>query len=158
MDLQLSFPSTYIYYIALLLLAVYCLAIALYRLFFSPLHSVPGPWYAAISDFWLITHVLRLRRCRAINDLLHKYGPIVRVAPNKVVFLDAPTMKTVYGVSSRLNKSIFYKSLVTYVVYIFRSIYYSNNFLTGMKMIMREYLLPITDAPFHFIEYQDDNT
>lgn len=117
MDLHILLSSTYLYSIALVLLGIYCLSVALYQLFFSPLHSVPGPWYAAISDFWLITHVLRLRRCRAINDLLHKYGPLVRVAPNKVIFLDASTMKTVYGVSSKLSKSVFYKSLLTYVAY-----------------------------------------
>ncbi|OCB88939.1 cytochrome P450 [Sanghuangporus baumii] len=57
--------------------------------------------------------MLRLRRCRAIDDLLRKYGPIVRVAPNKVIFLDSATMKVVYGVSSKLNKSKFYKCLTT---------------------------------------------
>ncbi|KAI5121944.1 hypothetical protein M0805_002016 [Coniferiporia weirii] len=95
------------------LLLVYFVAFAVYQLLISPLRAVPGPWYAAVSDFWLITHVLRFRRCRAINDALLKYGSIVRIAPNKVVFLDAPTMKSVYGISSRLSKSAFYKCLLT---------------------------------------------
>lgn len=92
---------------------IYFAVVSFYRLLLSPLRAVPGPWYAAISDFWLTTHILRLRRCRAIDYLLREYGPIVRVAPNKIIFLDAPTMKTVYGVGSRLNKSSFYKCLTT---------------------------------------------
>ncbi|KAL5508728.1 hypothetical protein ACEPAG_4763 [Sanghuangporus baumii] len=92
---------------------IYFASASFYHLFISPLRSVPGPWYAVVSDFWLTTHMLRLRRCHAIDDLLRKYGPIVRVAPNKVIFLDSATMKVVYGVSSKLDKSKFYKCLTT---------------------------------------------
>ncbi len=94
-----------------MLLSSYWAAISFYRLFLSPLRKIPGPWYAAISHFWLTTHVLRLRRCRAIDELLLKYGHIVRVAPNKVIFNDVPTTKIVYGVSAKLDKSEFYSSL-----------------------------------------------
>jgi hypothetical protein len=91
----------------------YCVCVATYRLFFSPLSSIPGPWYAAVSDLWHLSHVIRLRRCRGIDDLFKKYGPIVRVAPNLVAFLDANSMKVVYGTSARLHKSMQYKSLMT---------------------------------------------
>ncbi|EJD03454.1 cytochrome P450 [Fomitiporia mediterranea MF3/22] len=113
MPVLFAFSPGLFCWLAIDLLCGYIATIALYQLFFSPLRSVPGPWYAAVSDFWLTTHILRLRRCRAINDLLLKYGPIIRVAPNKVIFLDAPTMKVVYGVSSKLSKTMFYKSLTT---------------------------------------------
>lgn len=106
--------------ISLVIFLVYFFCVASYRLFLSPLRSVPGPWYAAISGFWITTHILRFRRCRAIHDLFQKYGPIVRVDPNTVVFVDIPTLKTVYGVSSKLAKTSFYKSLLTYVLlYVF---------------------------------------
>ncbi|KLO04572.1 cytochrome P450 [Schizopora paradoxa] len=95
------------------LFGIYWAAIAFYQLFLSPLRKIPGPWYAAISNFWITTHVLRLQRCRAIDGLLRKYGPIVRVAPNKVIFNDVPTTKLVYGVSAKLDKSEFYSSLKT---------------------------------------------
>jgi hypothetical protein len=75
---------------------------AVYQLLFSPLSGVPGPWYAAISDFWLITHVLRLQQCKILHTLFERYGPVVRVGPNKVVFCDANTTRTVY---SRFDKS-----------------------------------------------------
>lgn len=103
---------------SLLVLSVYLFSVATYRLFLSPLRSVPGPWYAAIimiSSFWMTTHTLRLRRCRTIEELVQKYGPIVRVDPNTVIFVDIPTLRSVYGVSSKLAKATFYKSLLTYV-------------------------------------------
>lgn len=103
--------------ISLVLLFVYFLSVATYRLFLSPLRSVPGPWYAAISSFWMTTHILRLRRCRAIDELIQKYGPIVRVDPNTVIFVDLQTLKSVYGVSSKLSKTTFYKSLLTFVAH-----------------------------------------
>ncbi|KAF8165928.1 cytochrome P450 [Crassisporium funariophilum] len=90
----------------------YILIRGIYNLFLSPLSAIPGPWYYAISDFWLTTHVLRLRQCKAIQELFEIYGPVVRVGPNKVVFRDLSTMRNVYSVH-KFDKSNFYKSLVT---------------------------------------------
>ncbi|KAH9002282.1 cytochrome P450 [Lactarius hatsudake] len=78
----------------------------------SPLCDIPGPWYAAISDFWLTTHVLRLQQCRTIHALFEVYGPVVRVGPNKVVFNDISTTKNVYSLL-KFDKSAYYKSLLT---------------------------------------------
>jgi len=84
-----------------------------YNLFLAPLSAIPGPWYFAISDFWLTLHVLRLRQCKVIQELFEIYGPVVRVGPNKVVFRDLSTMRNVYSVH-KFDKSSFYKSLLTY--------------------------------------------
>ena len=91
---------------------LYLLAYAVYQSFFSPLAALPGPWYAAVSDFWLLTHVVRLRQCRAVQDLFETYGPVVRVGPNKVIFCDAAAMRSVYCVH-KFDKSTYYKSLLT---------------------------------------------
>jgi len=93
----------------------YFLIHAIYNLFLSPLSAIPGPWYYAISDFWLITHVFRLQQCKAIQNLFEIYGPVVRVGPNKIVFRDISTMRNVYSVH-KFDKSNFYKSLLTYVL------------------------------------------
>ena len=100
-------------------LILYLLILVTYRLFFSPLAraAIPGPWYAAISDLWILSHVLRMRRCRAIHEALEAYskagskGKIVRIAPNTVIFVDIEERKKVYGVQERLWKSQFYKSI-----------------------------------------------
>ena len=100
--------------LSLSLLVSYILLRAIYNLFFSPLSSIPGSWYAAVSDFWLTTHVLRLEQCKTIQKLFEIYGPVVRVGPNKVVFHDLSTMRAVYSVH-KFDKSPYYKSLLTYV-------------------------------------------
>ncbi|KAF9804687.1 hypothetical protein IEO21_09276 [Rhodonia placenta] len=91
---------------------VYFAASVVHQLFFSPLAGLPGPWYAAISDFWLTTHVVRMQQCRIVQDLFERYGPVVRVGPNKVVFCNASTMRSVYCVH-KFDKSTYYKSLLT---------------------------------------------
>ncbi|KAF5369696.1 hypothetical protein D9615_010147 [Tricholomella constricta] len=88
------------------------LARAIYNLFLSPLSAIPGPWYAAISDFWITTHVLRLQQCKVIHELFEIYGPVVRIGPNKVVFRDLSTMRHVYSVH-KFDKSPYYKGLLT---------------------------------------------
>ena len=93
---------------------LYLCATCIYRLYFSPLATIPGPWYAAISDFWLTTHVARLQQCMTVQALFERYGPVVRVGPNKVVFCDLTTMRSVYCVH-KFDKSPFYKALLTYV-------------------------------------------
>lgn len=97
--------------------ALYFILCALYQLCFSPLCDIPGPWYAAISHFWLTTHVLRLQQCRTIDSLFAKYGPVVRVGPNKVVFNDLTTTRNVYSIL-KFDKSKYYKSLLTFALFL----------------------------------------
>ncbi|KAK2465864.1 hypothetical protein APHAL10511_001505 [Amanita phalloides] len=92
-------------------LAYICVRI-IYNLLWSPLSAIPGPWYAAVSDFWLTAHVLRLEQCKTIQRLFEIYGPVVRVGPNKVVFRDFTSMRSVYF-AHKFDKSPYYKSLLT---------------------------------------------
>ena len=114
MPLLLDFILDHTVAISGAIVALYFILCALYQLCFSPLCDIPGPWYAAISDFWLTTHVLRLQQCRIIDSLFAKYGPVVRVGPNKVVFNDLPTTRNVYSIL-KFDKSTYYKSLLTFV-------------------------------------------
>lgn len=88
----------------------YLLAVLVYRLYFSPLSHLPGPWYAAISDLWLLSQVIRFRQCFTVHKLFQTYGQIVRVGPNKVAFCDYATVKQVYAIG-KFDKSVFYSSL-----------------------------------------------
>ncbi|KAI0317394.1 cytochrome P450 [Amylostereum chailletii] len=92
--------------------ALYFVFHAIYQLYFSPLKNVPGPWYAAVSNAWITSHVFRLQQCKIIHSLFEVYGPIVRIAPNKVAYNDVATNKRVYF-STKFNNSSFYKSLLT---------------------------------------------
>ena len=111
-SLAINIPSFLVF--TLIAFFLYLCATCIYRLYFSPLATIPGPWYAAISDFWLTTHVARLQQCMTVQALFERYGPVVRVGPNKVVFSDLTTMRSVYCVH-KFDKSPFYKALLTYV-------------------------------------------
>ncbi|KAG2073384.1 cytochrome P450 [Suillus decipiens] len=91
---------------------VYIVSRAIYNLFLSPLSSIPGPWFAAVSNFWITTHILRLQQCKTNHRLFDKYGPVVRIGPNKVIFKDLTSMRSIYSVY-KFDKSTFYKSLLT---------------------------------------------
>ncbi|KZT06455.1 cytochrome P450 [Laetiporus sulphureus 93-53] len=104
-------PSTLLS-VAITTFLVYLAASAVYQSFFSPLAALPGPWYAAVSDFWITTHVVRLQQCKTVQSLFERYGPVVRVGPNKVVFCDLTATKSVYCVH-KFDKSTYYKSLLT---------------------------------------------
>ncbi|KAJ7463629.1 cytochrome P450 [Mycena latifolia] len=75
--------------------------------FFHPLSKVPGPWYAALSDWWLTTHAFRFKHTGTIHELFEHYGPVVRVGPNKIAFCDADVMRDIYLVH-KFEKSSFY--------------------------------------------------
>ncbi|KAG7091834.1 hypothetical protein E1B28_008239 [Marasmius oreades] len=96
----------------LLTFIVYAILRAIYNVFLSPLSTIPGPWYAAVSDFWLTTHVVRLEQCKVVHSLFEKYGPVVRVGPNKVFFNDLSSTRNVYSIH-KFDKSDYYKSLLT---------------------------------------------
>ncbi|KAI0353715.1 cytochrome P450 [Trametes cingulata] len=89
----------------------YWIGTLIYHLHFSPLSAIPGPWYAAISDTWLLFHAARLLQCDALHSAFQRYGPIVRVGPRRVVFCDYAAMKSVYCVK-KMPKSIFYQALI----------------------------------------------
>ncbi|TRM67586.1 cytochrome P450 [Schizophyllum amplum] len=94
------------------LIGICCACSVVYCLWFSPLSSVPGPWYAAVSDFWLKTHVARLQQCMTVHELFAKYGPVVRVGPNRLVFKDMAGIKAVYSVY-KFDKGPAYKGIRT---------------------------------------------
>ncbi|KIY47760.1 cytochrome P450 [Fistulina hepatica ATCC 64428] len=94
------------------ILLVYISATALYELFLSPLRRIPGPWYAALSEVWLLSHVFRLRQFRAVHELFLRYGPVVRIGPSKVAFCDATAAREVYT-TYRFDKSSKYKAFKT---------------------------------------------
>ena len=99
---------------ASILLAIisFLLGVAVYRLYFSPLAAIPGPWYAAVSNLWLNIQIARLEQHRTIQALFERYGPVVRIGPNKVAFCDATSARSVYSIQ-KFDKSDLYKSLLT---------------------------------------------
>ncbi|KAH7099670.1 cytochrome P450 [Auriculariales sp. MPI-PUGE-AT-0066] len=93
--IALSFASLFVAVLGGL--GIHLVAIAIYRAFFGPLKNLPGPWYTKISDLWLTLNELAFRQALYIDDLFARYGPIVRLGPNTVAFIDANAAKVVYN-------------------------------------------------------------
>lgn len=54
------------------------------------------------------------RRVYYIDELHHKYGPVVRVSPNEVICSDVEGFKKIHSVSSRFEKSEWYARFTTF--------------------------------------------
>lgn len=82
----------------------------LYNLLFSPLATIPGPRAAAMSDWWLKWHTIRLQRTAVIHNALQEYGPVVRIGPNKIALSNLRDVRRIYG-SEAFLKSDWYDGL-----------------------------------------------
>jgi cytochrome P450 len=71
----------------------------IHRRYFHPLRNVPGPFLGSISSLWfLFAGVLNNdRQDLLLIDLHKKYGPIVRIRPNTVVFDDPRHLAEYYN-------------------------------------------------------------
>ena len=72
-----------------------------YNIVFHPLRKYPGPrlkgaivWYRAIP-------YLRGNTSEELLDLHNRYGPVVRVAPNELSYIDPSVFKEIYGHTPR---------------------------------------------------------
>ncbi|KAH6684785.1 cytochrome P450 [Halenospora varia] len=95
----------------LILGCLYVFVRCFYNVFFHPLRNIPGPKTHAAAIVTIYYYRLRGIGPFHIADLHNKYGPIVRLAPDEVSFIDPAAWKDIYGhrVSGKGN---FYKDPV----------------------------------------------
>ena len=70
--------------------------LGLYRLFFHPLASIPGPLFAKLTCFWHVYHSYRGDELSLIQDLHRKHGKVVRIGPNTVNIADGAALGPIY--------------------------------------------------------------
>ncbi|KAI0397649.1 cytochrome P450 [Xylariaceae sp. FL0594] len=83
--------------ILLSLIAAYGISSAFYFSYLHPLSRYPGPRLAAVSNLWYAYHWLSGRYPWAIEDALRTYGPVVRIAPNELVFFTPAAFTDIYA-------------------------------------------------------------
>ena len=83
----------------LLLVVVYACCNVVYRLFFSPLSKLPGPWLTRISTIPEANALKQHKRARWVTELFDQYpGAVaVRTGPNSVSFNHPDAVKAIYG-------------------------------------------------------------
>jgi hypothetical protein len=69
----------------------------IYRIFFHPLRSVPGPWLNKISEFPAAFNLLRGNQHIYYMRLHRDYGSVVRVSPSEVSFISTEAREEIYG-------------------------------------------------------------
>lgn len=66
---------------------VYSFIRGIYNLYFHPLSKYPGPKLVAVSNVWYAYNWLTGKWLWKIEEVLKRYGDVVRIAPNELVFL-----------------------------------------------------------------------
>lgn len=89
---------------ALLLVAIAVVTNTVYNAYLHPLRKVPGPFLASITELWRTTKYASGQWHQDILDLHRKYGPVVRVSPNEVSFVDQTALEQVYGHATGTKK------------------------------------------------------
>ncbi|KAF9258788.1 cytochrome P450 [Marasmius fiardii PR-910] len=98
------------YTIAVSLLLAKVVATVLYRILFHPLQKFPGPWLAAITEYYRAYYEVFCDGGWVDHlEVLHKqYGPAVRVCPNELHFIDPDAHHDIYVASKVPKDPTFY--------------------------------------------------
>jgi benzoate 4-monooxygenase len=85
--------------LALLVAIAYPLYTLIYRLFFSPLSKIPGPWQTRISSLLEVNALKEQRRTQWVSELFEQNpGAVaVRTGPGSVSFNHPDAVKAIYG-------------------------------------------------------------
>ncbi|KAF8847506.1 cytochrome P450 [Acephala macrosclerotiorum] len=96
---DLSTRGGFVLVLALAAIIVYPIYLTVYRLFFSPLSKIPGPWPTRISGILEGKALKEQRRTSWVGDLFAENpGAIaIRTNPNSVSFNHPDAVKAIYG-------------------------------------------------------------
>ncbi|PTB63052.1 cytochrome P450 [Trichoderma citrinoviride] len=79
-------------------------SIVIYRVFFHRLRHFPGPFWAKVTKFYSpwIAWDGKLHEKHA--EFFEKYGDVVRIAPNELIFLSIDTQQKLHAATTRCSK------------------------------------------------------
>ncbi|KAH7348680.1 cytochrome P450 [Rhexocercosporidium sp. MPI-PUGE-AT-0058] len=79
------------------LVIIYVVTKVIWRLCFHPLSKYPGPKPWAVTSLINTFYVFKATRIYKISELHNKYGPVVRVGPNELSYVDEQAWKGIYS-------------------------------------------------------------
>ncbi|KAI5791044.1 putative cytochrome P450 monooxygenase [Pyronema domesticum] len=74
--------------------------------YFHPLSQFPGPFWASITRWWIVYHLLKGDEYSILYELHKKYGPVFRVTPTMLMCSDPKMLPVIYH--RRADKSNHY--------------------------------------------------
>ncbi|KAI0453471.1 cytochrome P450 [Xylaria acuta] len=81
---------------------------AIYLILLHPLHEYPGPFLAKLTDWYAGSHAFGKTLHLMIHKNHVKYGSVVRLAPNRLVFNTVTALHDIYK-NDRVSKSYTYR-------------------------------------------------
>lgn len=112
--IELTTPRYYEYLLnigwteAFSLIAIAIITKLVYNAYLHPLRKIPGPFLAGATELWRTRKYAGGNWHQDILDLHRQYGPVVRVSPNEVSFVDRAALEQVYGHSTGTRKTSWY--------------------------------------------------
>ncbi|KAI5818004.1 cytochrome P450 [Pyronema omphalodes] len=84
-------------------------SIIIHRLFLHRTRRFPGPFFARLSTFWMISKSWKNRKSYLIINELHKqHGDIIRIAPRLLSINNVEAIPAIYGANSLCRRTTFY--------------------------------------------------
>ncbi|TRX94632.1 hypothetical protein FHL15_004404 [Xylaria flabelliformis] len=68
-----------------------------YNIFFHPLRKFPGPLVCRATNLWRVRRILSGDLPQEVRRLHEQYGPVVRISPYELAFIDSQAWKDIYG-------------------------------------------------------------
>nr|AVY05532.1 cytochrome P450 monooxygenase [Nodulisporium sp.] len=68
-----------------------------YNLYLHPLRKFPGPLAARATRLWRARKILKGDLPQTVRALHEKYGPVVRIGPDELSFVESQAWKDIYG-------------------------------------------------------------
>lgn len=93
------------------------LLVVSYRLLLHPLRNYPGPLAAKLTDAYAGVLAARKQVPLVVFRLHEKYGPVVRLAPNRLLFNSASAFRSIYENDERITKAFTYELLTRNGIY-----------------------------------------
>ncbi|OAG45114.1 hypothetical protein AYO21_00462 [Fonsecaea monophora] len=105
LNLEAKFPLTEhpaqgVYLLAFSSLVLYTIGYVVYQIWFHPLAKFPGPFWGKLTEWNTILASVRGESTRTRHAWSTKYGDVVRIGPNELLFGDIASVKDIYGQSS----------------------------------------------------------
>ncbi|CAK7271321.1 hypothetical protein SEPCBS119000_004540 [Sporothrix epigloea] len=75
------------------------------------LAHIPGPRWAAWTDFWLVRHCLSGQLVYRMRDVNSQYGKLARIGPNWVICGDPSEIRRIWAARSKYKRGYWYRGM-----------------------------------------------
>jgi len=93
---------------------VFFIGYIVYQRYFHPLARFPGPFLGSVTNFLKVYHLYTGNMPQIMLDLHQKYGPVVRIGPNDLDFIEADAVAPIFKSGRHMPKAPFYDGFTAF--------------------------------------------